>query len=199
MGDQANQTQPSGNEGKLVPEKDLLAIKARAEGLEKEYGEAKTTWNNTETTYKKQVDEATTKLFASEASIKKFEEQLKESASASTALAEAKAKLEALNKTHEDLRGKALDYRKRLITGTFNISPEVIKDKTLEQLDLYEEALRAVSGGKGVGNFAVGGGGAGGQAKTPESPLDRAKRIMQEAEEKRGYGIKVTSSDEKSK
>ena len=64
-----------------------------------------------------------------------------------------------------------------------------MKDKTLEQLDLYEEALKAVIATKSVGNYAIGGG-QGGPA--PENPLDRAKATIAAAMERRAQGFKAT-------
>lgn len=154
MPDPAIQTQPV-TEPKLVPEKDLLALKSKAEGLELQLKEIVEK-------HQSALDAVTSKLYATEASVKKLEEQLTESAKSGKDLTEVKTKLEAAEKRFGDLSNKALDYRKRLIVATFSISADVIKDKSLEQLDLYEEALKAVTATRGVGNYAAGGGTGGG-------------------------------------
>lgn len=171
MVDQANQTQGT-TEPKLVPEKDLLALKSKAEGLEQKLKEAEASHSAVIEGHKKQLDEVTTKLYATEASVKKLEEQLTEGAKSTKDLAEVKTKLEAAEKRLGDLSSKALDYRKKLILATFKIPAEVIKDKSLEQLDLYEEALKAVSATSGAGNYAITvGAGGGNQTLKPRERI----------------------------
>lgn len=168
MSDTVVQTQPD----ELVPKKDLMAIKSRAEGLEQKLKEAESAHTTLTEGHKKQLDEVTIKLYATEASVKKLEEQLAGSAGSAKESAEVKAKLEAAEKRLKELSDKALDYRKKLIVTTFNIPIDVVKDKTLEQLDLYEEALKAVSAARGVGNYAVGGGtGGGADTRTPREKI----------------------------
>jgi len=162
MTDPANQT-PS--EPKLVPEKDLLAMKAAKEGLEQKLKEAEVKLEESEKAHGKSLNEVTSKLYATEASVKKLEEQAAESAKSVKDLAEVKAKLEVTEKKAGEHSAKLLDARKRLVVSQFNIPADTLKDKSLEQLDLYEEALKAVTATKGVGNYAAGGGAGSGAAE----------------------------------
>ena len=93
---------------------------------------------------------------------------------------DVKQKLADAEKSVGNLNTKVLDSRRQTMVATYNIPTESIAEKTLEQLDSYEEALKAVMATKGIGNYAVGGGGGG--AATTESPLDRAHRILAEAQ-----------------
>jgi len=152
---------------KLVPEKDLLALKAAKESLEQKLKETESTLTSTVETHRKSLDEVTNKLFAAEASVKKFEEQLSESAKSGKDYAEVKAKLEAAEKKAGELSIKTLEYRKKLIADTFKIPADSLKDKSLEQLDLYEEALKAVQAARGAGNYALPGAPGNGAAPMP--------------------------------
>lgn len=169
---------------KMVPEADLLALKGSKEGLEKKLGEATATIEATILDTAKQVEVVRQQLLASEAKAEQLEEQIKQSAGSSVELAEAKKQLEEATKNSEGLIAKALDYRRQMVATAYGIPVDTLKEKTLEQLDLYEEALKAVSTAKGIGNYAVGGGGGAGSAA--ETPMDRAKRILAAADAKMG-------------
>ena len=163
MTDPANQTQPPTD--KLVPEKDLLAVKSKVEGLEQQLKEAQAALASKESEWKKQLDAATNKLYTSEASVKKLEEQLKESAGAANELAGVKTKLADLEKQHTETSTKLLDAKRKTLVSQYKVAEAVVKDKDLAALDLFEEALKAVGGV--AGNNYAGSPPAGG---TPTSP-----------------------------
>jgi hypothetical protein len=173
MPEETQANQGHGSTDKQVPERDLLAIKASRDSLELKLKEAEARIAELGNSHKTALDSATTKLYATEASIKKLEEQIKESAGSLTELAGVKLKLADFEKQLPALKDRATEYRKKLIVSTFNIPESVIKDKSLEQLDLYEEALKAVSGARGAGNYAAGGGATGGTV----APLHARERI----------------------
>jgi hypothetical protein len=176
---------------KMVPESDLLAVKAGKEGLEKKLTEV-------ETALKTKVSDTENKLFTAEAKIKQLEDQLKNVNLTSTELAAVKAKLEVAEKSVTTTTSLLLDYKRQSIAAKYNIPADTLKDKTADQLSLFEEALKAVVGSKGAslgtGGYAVGTAGAGGAAK--ESNSDRLKRLISEHEEKKGV-MRVSGNNKK--
>src|SRR4030042_1720840 len=161
----------SKSQAKLVPESDLLAVKGAKEGLEKKLGEV-------ENTYKLKVSEAEAKLFSTEAKVKELESQLSQASLTAAELAAVKAKLEATQKSSEELTNKALEYRRKIIAATYGIPADTVNTKTMEQLDHYEEALKAVTSMKKPAGGGFAAGTSGGSAGVTESNLDRAKRII---------------------
>ena len=125
-------------------------------------------------------DETAQKLLQAEAERETLKEEVTKSAGSVVELTKAKADLENATKSVGELTTKALEYRRNVIVTTFGVSADVVKDKTVEQLDAFEEALKAVAAAKGIGNYAAGGATGGGAV--PEKPLDRAKRILAESE-----------------
>ena len=173
-------------EPRMVKESDLLVIKNQKEGLEHRLQE-------TESTHKSQVDKALQAQYASEAKVKTLEERLASISPLADEHPKIKLQLETAQKSSEGLSKKVLEYRMKLIATEYKIPVDTLANKTLEQLDLYEEALKAV-GGTRTGNFAVGG--SGGSA-APESPTDRAKRTISEWEKSHGREAKVSSAASK--
>lgn len=167
--------------GTMVPEKDLLAVKASKEKVEKQAIEAQTSHAAEIEASKVSKEEVRQQLLQTEASVSSLEEAAQKSAGSTEELAAVKQKLEAAEASSAELSGKVLEYRRSTIVAAYNVPADTIADKTIEQLDNYEEALKAVMTTKGLGNYAVGGGGGG--APTPERPIERAKKILQEAEE----------------
>ena len=188
-----------GDQGYTPPqptEKDVMALKGKLEKAEErleaanEAAKGKVDKAELETV-RSESEQVRQQLLQAEAKVTGLEERLQSADAVSTELAGVKPKLETAETAVKDLTTKVLDYRRAVIVATYNIPADSIKDKTVEQLDSYEEALKAVAAAKTAGNFAVGGGGGG---PTPESPVERAKRSIAEAEERRRKGM---SSDEK--
>ncbi len=168
---------PSAANEKLVPEKDLIAVKKAKEGLEIKLKE-------TEDTFKSRVAEVENKLISAEAKAQELEDKLKTASMTAEETAKTKALLEAANRKVSELEIRALDARKKSIAATYRIPVDTMKDKTMEQIDLYEEALKSIApNGLAGSGFAVGAGGAG--VTKPETPLDRAKRTLQEYDERK--------------
>ncbi len=163
---------------KMVPESDLLAVKAAKEGLQTKLTEATTT-----------LSEATNKLSVVEARESELKDKLTLTTADAEELKRVKPELETAQTAVKNLTGKVLDGRRKLIAGSFGIPIASLEEKTLEQLDNYEEALKAVSAQKGTGNYAIGAGG--GSTAKVETPLERAGRIVREAEERRGIPTQV--------
>jgi len=90
---------------------------------------------------------------------------------------EALAKVDALTTQ----AGKALELKKSLLIAKYpGVTAEQLNEKTMEQLDSLEEALKTVitAKGGGIGPYAAGGGLGGAQ---PMSDYDRRKAAMESA------------------
>lgn len=144
-----------GNLVRYTKEVDLLAVKGS-----KEEAEGKLT--TIEAGHKTAIEAVNTllitandKLNQAEVSKKELEEQVKEHTGSKEELDSTKQKLtDAETKTTEQ-SGKVLELKKQLICTTFGVAPATVENKTPEQLDAYEEALKAVAAGKGVGSYAI--------------------------------------------
>lgn len=167
-------------EPNMVPEADLIAAK---KGLQKDLKDAQTAHDAAITELQGKLSTAANSLATAEAKVQTLEEKNSQSVS-SEELTKAKDELKAAQESSEGLATKVLEYRRKNIVTGFGIPEDTIKDKTLEQLGHLEEALTLVKATGGVGNYAAGAGGGGGAG--PETPMDRAKRILAEAEAKKG-------------
>lgn len=176
-----------GNEVRYAKEADLLAVKGSAEAATKAAKEAQEAVKAEIETANTNLESTRQEKLQAEAKISSLEEKVSAGAGSTDELANVKQELEAAKKSGEELTNKALEYRKQIVVSTFGIPADTVKDKTMEQLDYYEEALKAVVAAKGIGNYAVGGGGGVGAA--PLTPLDRAKQTIATAMEKKGIKV----------
>ncbi len=172
----------AGADVRYTLESDLLAVKGRAETAETKLTEADVTHKTAITDMGNQLSDAQSKLAQAEASKTELEGKLAQGTTTAEELAEVKKQLDTANGSVGALTTQVLDARRQLIVTTFGVAAETVKDKTKEQLDAYEEALKAVGTGKGIGPYAVAGGGSG--SPTPVKPIDRAKAILADAEAK---------------
>jgi len=181
---------------RYAKEADLLAVKGSsqaakeraetAEAASKAAEESSSKHKEEIKTANKSLDETHQKQLEAEAKVDKLEEQVKAGVGSKEELDKVKTELEAAKTSGEGLTNKALDYRRQIIAATYGIPVDTLGEKTMEQLDFYEEALKAVIATKAAGNFAVGGGGGGG---TPVTSLDRAKATIAAAMERRNQGF----------
>lgn len=174
----AQNQESQASKDKMVPERDLIAAK---KGLESQLDEAKAAHAKELDSVRIQLSETQTKLFSSEAKVKDIEEKLSQASKTGEETSKLKQQLEAAQKAAESFQSKALEFRRRHIAATFNVAEDFVKTKTMEQLDAFEEALKSVAAARGTGNYAIGAGGGG--ART-ETPMERAIRVLKEAEEK---------------
>ena len=122
---------------KMVPESDLLKVKAASK---KAAGEFKT-----------QIDELTSSasehranLIKADAAREQLEEKLNKSSALATSVEEVQAKLDAETKSVKELTDKLLAGRRTNITTKFNVPAEKLDGKTEAELDLLEDALGSV-------------------------------------------------------
>lgn len=178
-------TAEDGTETKLALESDVLAQKTKAEGLERQLKESEQSWNTKLDESKTATSTAQQAQYAAEAQLKELQEKLTTANLSVEELAKVKTELDSIKTGAEETKNRALEYRRKLIAKEFGVSEDTVANKTMEQLDSYEEALKAVksaTGSKTSGVVTGGGSGAG----APETPLDRARRITSEAFAKAG-------------
>lgn len=163
---------------KYVLESDLIAAK---ESLRGDLEKAQSAHNDAIDAAKLEADEANRKLATANAELEKAKQ-----AGVSGAISEEE--ITRLRQEATDAQTKvdtantsALDYRRKYIMAVYNIPVDSEAAKSLEtkdssQLDAFEEALKAVGGGRGgAGNYALGGGG----GSAPVTEMDRAKSIIE--------------------
>ena len=156
--------------------KDIASLKYKAEQLQRENTELQTKLDSSSLSY----STAHTKTLEQETRITSLEEDLAKHSGAATALAEAQQKLEAASTEAEALRTAVLGHKRTILTS-YGMPLEQTEGKTLHELDALEVAVKALTSGT-IGNYAIGGGG--GAAPAPETPTERATRLIKEAGEK---------------
>ena len=160
---------------KLVLESDLIAAK---KSLEKLAEEAQTVHNEAIDKAKLDLSEAQQQVATSNAKIQELEQASKSGAVSDEEAARVKQELEAAKGSAEQAAAKALELRKQnvILTSGGVVTAEQLKDKTEEQLNSFEEALRAISQNRGgPGPYAIGGGGS---STTPPTPIERAAALI---------------------
>lgn len=160
----------------FVAESHLLAAKHSLEG---KLTQAQTAHNTAIDSTKLELSEAQKQIATLNAKVKEVTDASKSGAVSDSDVAKVKQELEASKASMELLKAdsaKALEYRRALLVVQFGIAADTIKDKTVAQLDAFEEALKAVSTAKGgVGAYAIGGG-SGGAA--PQTNMERASKLL---------------------
>ena len=159
----------------FVAESDLIAAKKSLEGQ----------MQTQQTAHETAIDAA--KLEASEgqkqiatlnAKITENEEARKTGAVTDEEAARVKQELETAKSSLETSNTKSLELRRANLVLQYGVVPDTIKEKTMPELDAFEEALKAVSTarGGGVGPYATGGGT--GEA-APQTPIERAAKVLE--------------------
>jgi len=160
---------------RYVKESDLLAVKGGRDTFKTEAETAKSAHAAAVAEATGKIEAEHQKALAAEARASSLEDKIKESGGSAAELAQAKSALEAAKKSSEELGNKHLELRRQVIVATYGVPKKTVESKDLTQLDVYEEALKAVMGDKAIGNFAVGGGGGGANALQGKAPMDLAR------------------------
>ena len=168
-----------GKDIRYAKESDLLAVKGSAEAAERRAREAEGTKTTEVATANSASETARQQVLQAEAKVSSLEEKVKEAAGSTEELAKVKLELETAKAEKSSSETKALESRRALMVLTYSIPADSVKEKTIEQLDYYEEALKAVIATKGIGNYAIGGGG-GGQDLSGMTPMELARRAYSE-------------------
>lgn len=171
-------SKPPTSSVKMVPESDLIAVK---KGLEKQLSDSKAEHETATSVATTQAEEARQQLLREQAAKEQLETQLK-SAISQDDMAKVIASKDAAETRSKEMETQLLDLKRDSVAKTYNVNPDILKDKTSEQLDFMVIALKAAGGNKpDVKSFDLGGGKG---DSAPTGPLDRAKAIIEAEKEK---------------
>ena len=167
---------------KMIPESDLMAVKRAAESKEKEFSTQIETLQSQLVEANRIKEEKHNSLIQAQASHSQLEEKLKDYEAAKSKSEELQTKLTTIEASVSGLNTKLLDQKKQLLTTQYQIGTEALEGKTVEQLDLLEEALKLVGKpAKQTTTVDLGGGGA---AVPPTSVLERCSQEIAAIREK---------------
>lgn len=160
---------------KYVAESDLIANKKSLEGrLEQQ-----------QTIHGEAIDKAKLEVSASQQEVANLNAKLKENEAARLTgavsdedAAKVKQELETSKTSLETANSTSLEYRRALLVLQYGVASDAIKDKTMTQLDSFEEALKTLSTAKGntVGPYAIG---SGSTVAVPMTEQERAAKILE--------------------
>ena len=162
---------------RYVKESDLLTIKGSRDTLQTKLSEAevaKATATEESKAAAAKVDEATNAKTQAEAKVESLTEDIKKHTGTTEELTRLQTELATAQEAGKSSATELLELRRTFIINTYKVPPETVKEKSLGQLKLFEEALKAVVGGAG-GNYAFGGGGGGSQSLEGKSPMELAQ------------------------
>lgn len=178
-----------GNKVRYVKESDLLAVKGGSEAKEKDWETEKASFNTQLAEANRLRDESNQSLLQERAAKEQLVTQYADYDTHKRRVGELETEVgtlkEGVSKSDDELAGR---IRHDLIMQ-HGASEDGVKEKTLPQLRNLEEAARLFGNGKGKqGIPARYDGGTGGPAggSVPESPLDRANRILEDHDAKKG-------------
>ena len=157
-------TQPAPTE-RLVPESDVVKAKG---GLQKQLEEVRA-----------QMAEAHSLRLQAEAKVQTLEENQKKSADAVKEMESLKSSLEEIKKASDSATTLALQYRRSLIAKEYSVPEDTIKAYGMQELEMFEKALKVVKSNTGGGQYAAGGVSG---APTVVTDTDRALRNLEKAQ-----------------
>lgn len=150
---------------KMVPESDVVKAKG---GLQKQLEEARA-----------QIIEAHAAKLQAEAKVQTLEENQKKSADAVKEMESLKSSLEEVKKASDSATTLALQYRRSLIAKEYSVPEDTIKTYGMQELEMFEKALKVVKSNTGGGQYAAGGVSG---APTVGADTERALRNLAKAE-----------------
>jgi len=176
-------TLPDGTVIKVVPEADLMAVKT---GAEREAGEVKSQLQIA----KEQLDAVTRhrdethgNLLQAQAAKEQLEEQIREGVATKAQMEELQTKLSVNEQVVGSLNSKLLDLKRVNVSIAYGVDASTLQEKTMEQLESLEEALKLVGRPARPATVDVAGGGGG--TAVPVGALEQCK---QEIATKRSKG-----------
>lgn len=160
---------------KVVHESDLIAAKR---SLEQKLEEQQTIHNTAIDKAKVDLSEAQQAVAAANAKVQTLEQASTTGAVSEEDAARSKQELDAAKGSAEQATAKALELRRQniLLKSGGAVTAEQLEGKTEEQLDSFEEALKALAQSRGIGNYATGGTGAG---AAPQTEMERATKVLE--------------------
>jgi len=161
---------------KVVHESDLMAAK---ESLTRQLNDAQTVHEAAIDSAKLGLSQAQQQLAEANAKLKDAQASQPGDTPPTEDVSKLKQELDAAKGSAEQASAKALELLRAniVLASGGNVKPEQLKDKTVDQLESFVEALKVVvPNAGGPGPYAVGAGGGG---VTPVTPMDRAKALLE--------------------
>lgn len=154
---------------------DLIAAK---ESLKTQLTEAQTVHNEAIDKAKTDLSDAQQQVAAANAKIITLETAQKEGATSVEEVTRVNTERDAAKSRADLAEGKVLELRKQVLVSIYKIPVDKLADKSIEQLDSLEEALKAIGAtGGGTGAYALGGGG--GAGAKPQTDFERALTLIE--------------------
>jgi len=142
---------------KMVPEKDLIAVK---KGAEKDIAALQSQLTAKETEHKAAIDKAHADLLQERAAKEQFESQLKsQSVISPEEMTAIKGQLEAATTRGEAAEAKLLELRKEGLVQQHGLTPDSLKDMPPAEVEAVEKALKLLGSVSPRQKFATDGGG----------------------------------------
>jgi len=164
---------------KMVAESDLIAAKRSLETQMQTQQEAHTQAIDTA---RLELSDAQKQVATLNAELTKAREARGQGATTDEEVARITQELADAKKSVETLTAeaaKSLELKRQLLITQYpGVTAEQLADKTMTQLDSFEEALKALAGGRGggPGPYAIGGAGAGAAQMTD---MERAAKVLE--------------------
>ena len=152
---------------------DLIASK---KGLEGKLAETQTAHDTALTGVRQELSTSQAEVTQLTAKLETAEKAGVTGATNEAEVARLKGELETATTAKTTAETKVTDLRKEHITSAYKVPAEQLVDKTPAELDALELALKTVTTAGGPGAYALTGGG--GQSPAPQTPMDRAKAIL---------------------
>lgn len=166
-------TLPDGSVIKVVPEADLMAVKT---GAERDAGEAKSQLQIAKEqldAVTKHRDETHSNLLQAQAAKEQLEEQIKEGVATKAQMEELQTKLSANEQVVGSLNTRLLDLKRVNVSTAYGVDVNTLQERTMEQLESLEEALKLV--GKPARPATVDIAGGGGGTAVPVTAMEQCK------------------------
>jgi hypothetical protein len=149
---------PTTPDVKMVRESDLMAVKESAKSWEDKAKAAETELLSAKASSEQHRQE----VLKRDVTIEELNKRFTSLTANDEAVKKANTDRETALKSVEDWKGKVLATKVNMISTVWGIKPESLTGKSLEQVDLFEEALKAIGKPAGNQSYANGGTGAAG-------------------------------------
>lgn len=159
---------------KVVYESDLIAAKKSLEG---QLTQQQTAHSLAIDTAKLEVSDAQKQIAQLNARLTETQQARETGAASDTDVARVRQELETAKSGLESASKQILELRRAniILASKGMVSAEQLKDKTLPQLDAFEEVLKTLAPRGSPGPYATG---SGSGSAAPETPMERATRIL---------------------
>lgn len=163
---------------RYVKESDLLAVKGSREELQKKLEEleksGKASGDANDEKHKTELATANEAKIKAEAEVERLTEEIKKHTGTAEELAKLRTELETAQNAGKSTATALLEMTRKSIISTYKVAPETVNEKSLDELKVFEDALKAVIGAQG-GNYAAGGASGGPGVLKDKSPMELAK------------------------